>query len=311
MYTREHHASSFVRKLSKFDSDTAANGSWLQLSGHNETFLVAPGSKSVWKKRSGEEATIYKLIQRDSLIELVPKFYGEVEHNGEWFIKLEDLLQHFKNPSVMDIKMGTRTFLETEVTNPSVREDLYEKMVKIDKDEPSAEEHRAKAITKLHYMEFREKQSSSADLGFRIEAVKIAGKKLENELQKVRQSDDVAKTLANFVCHNSDVCENLLIKLQSMRELLTCSKLFNHLEMIGSSLLILYDSNAQVGVWMIDFAKTVFLDKQKLTHVEPWTLGNREDGYLFGLDNLIQICQRVADNLRDKNHFQIKVPYTT
>ena len=70
------------------------------------------------------------------------------------FIEMEDLLQHFHDPHIMDIKMGTRwvlsgvalcccelhhvtivwrhcrTFLESEVKNPSLRKDLYEKMIK-------------------------------------------------------------------------------------------------------------------------------------------------------------------------------------
>lgn len=304
MYTCENHASDFTRKLNRADSVEANNSAWLQLSGHSGTFLSA-GSKTVWKKRSGNEAIMYQSIQHDPLAQLVPKFYGEVEHNDDWFIILEDLLQRFHNPSVMDVKMGTRTFLENEVSNLSLRDDLYEKMVKIDCNEPSEEEHKQKAITKLRYMEFREKQSSSSNLGFRVEAIKLAGKKLENELQKVRCSEDIEKLFANFVCQDSQVCNKLVGKLQSMQEVLVHSNFFQHLETIGSSLLILYDNDDQVGVWMIDFAKTNFLENQTLTHVDPWVLGNKEDGYLFGLENLIRIFQRVAGNLKRANNNEI------
>ncbi|KAK7072029.1 hypothetical protein SK128_019651 [Halocaridina rubra] len=57
-----------------------------------------------------------------------------------------DLLYSFNNPCVMDIKMGTRTFLETEVSNTTARKDLYEKMIKVDKCAPSIEENEAKAL---------------------------------------------------------------------------------------------------------------------------------------------------------------------
>lgn len=42
---------------------------------------------------------------------------------------------------------------------------------------------------------------------------------------------------------------------------------------------------------MIDFAKTMHLPENlpSLSHRLKWQVGNHEDGYLFGLDNLIQV----------------------
>jgi len=63
------------------------------------------------------------------------------------------------------------------------------------------------------------------------------------------------------------------------------------LQVIGSSLLLLFDRSNEANVWMIDFAKTRLLDKSTpVTHRAPWAIGNHEDGYLTGLDNLIQVC---------------------
>lgn len=59
-------------------------------------------------------------------------------------------------------------------------------------------------------------------------------------------------------------------------------------ELIGSSLLILYDQTGTKGVWLIDFGKTNKVDTP-ITHTAPWVLGNHEDGYLLGLDALIDI----------------------
>lgn len=43
--------------------------------------------------------------------------------------------------------------MESEVKNPVLRKDLYEKMMKLNPEEPTQEEHEEKAITKLRYMQ--------------------------------------------------------------------------------------------------------------------------------------------------------------
>lgn len=89
------------------------------------------------------------------------------------YLQLQDLLSDFNEPCVMDCKIGVRTYLEEELSKakekPKLRKDMYEKMIQIDKEAPSDEEHRAKGVTKPRYMVWRETISSTATLGFRIE----------------------------------------------------------------------------------------------------------------------------------------------
>lgn len=49
--------------------------------------------------------------------------------------------------------MNCRTFLESEVKNPVLRKDLYEKMVAIDPNAPTETENADQSITKLRYMQ--------------------------------------------------------------------------------------------------------------------------------------------------------------
>lgn len=88
-------------------------------------------------------------------------------------MQLQDLLSDYVQPCVMDCKVGVRTYLEEELSKakekPKLRKDMYDKMIQIDAQAPSAEEHAAKAVTKPRYMVWRETISSTATLGFRIE----------------------------------------------------------------------------------------------------------------------------------------------
>lgn len=205
----------------------------------------------------------------------------------------------------MDIKVGTRTFLESEVSNTKKRTDLFDKMVAIDNDEPTEEERKCGAITKLRYMQFRERESSTAQLGFRIEAAKVKREEwdirlnmhfqrlegaLEKNFKKVRTVEDVATTFVDFFGdQRSRVRKQLIERLKEMRKAIEESTFFGSHEVVGSSILIVFDTE-KVGCWMIDFAKSSQVPNGRtLNHRTPWVPGNNEDGYLIGIDNLLKV----------------------
>jgi 1D-myo-inositol-triphosphate 3-kinase len=86
--------------------------------------------------------------------------------------------------------------------------------------------------------------------------------------------------------------------LVNLKEALENSNFFYSHELIGSSLLFVHDSKkASVGVWMIDFGKTRELPKGvKITHRDAWVEGNHEDGYLVGIQNLIDLFSELLYN---------------
>ncbi|CAL1689653.1 unnamed protein product [Lasius platythorax] len=271
--------------------------SWFQLSGHPDGFAPA-GPGTVWKRRTGgtenTESIVYETLSKEeALRDCIPRYYREVEYKGDTFIELQDLLFGFNDPHVMDIKMGTRTFLESEVSKTTARPDLYQKMIAVDPDAPTQLEHEQRAVTKLRYMQFREQQSSTCSHGFRIEAMKLPGAPPITDLKKVKSHSEVLDTIRQFLGRREDTRQKILARLKNLRIKIEESEYFKTHEVIGSSIFVIYDGE-KVGVWLIDFAKTREVpDGRKLTHRRPWEEGNHEEGFLFGLDNLISTMEEV------------------
>lgn len=114
------------------------------------------------------------------------------------------------------------------------------------------------------------------------------------EYQFLKETHDIMMVLRLYLKSNDVLKGKLLTRLNELREKFTKSSFFARHELIGSSLLIIHDDHERIGVWMIDFAKAVPLPLGiKIDHVKPWILGNHEDGYLFGLNNLIRILEQL------------------
>lgn len=278
---------------------------WFQLSGHPD--ILAPASPgTVWKRLPGcEENTeleVYKTLSRDPYMkEIIPTYFREVNYANEKYIELEDLLYNFNDPNVMDIKMGTRTFLESEVSKNTPRSDLYQKMVNVDPNAPTKAEHKSEAITKLRYMQFREQQSSSSCHGFRIEAMKHRGCAPITDFKRVKTLDEVTATMEYFLAAGKEFVRNrLLNRLIEIRQKFENCSYFRTHEIIGSSVFMIYDDR-DAGAWIIDFAKTRRCPKGlTVNHRAPWKQGNHEEGFLFGLDRLISVLESI--------HFDIDSP---
>lgn len=285
--------------LEPFLAGVRNNYPWVQLAGHKGSFLAGE-SGTICKKSSELERAAFECLMEDALKPFVPLYYKEImiaETPGappEPFLEIQDLLGNFQNPSVMDVKMGVRTFLESEVTKSSKRMDLLQKMVELDADEPT-EEERKTGITKLRYMSFRERLSSTKTMAFRIEGIKLANQESCTDFKTMKTRDEVNDVLMTFLpppAHplHRIVRERFTRRLHELHETLMTSKFFWEHELIGSSLLFIYDNAGRVGVWMIDFGKTSKVD-MPISHRKPWVLGNREDGYLTGLENLIDLLR--------------------
>ncbi|XP_029965941.1 inositol-trisphosphate 3-kinase B isoform X2 [Salarias fasciatus] len=273
---------------------------WIQLAGHAGSFKAGANGR-ILKKHCECEQRCLSLLMRDVLRPYVPGYHGDVEKDGQKYNQMEDLLAEFDFPCVMDCKMGVRTYLEEELTKarkkPSPRPDMYQKMIEVDPNAPTHEENDQKAVTKPRYMQWRETISSTATLGFRIEGVKKEDGTVNRDFKKTKTREQVMVAFQDFVRGNKDVLRCYLTRLEEIRDTLEISPFFKTHEVIGSSLLFVHDSKGRAKVWMIDFGKTTPLpDGQELTHRASWVEGNREDGYLSGLDSLVDIISTMVNS---------------
>ncbi|XP_053331393.1 inositol-trisphosphate 3-kinase A-like [Spea bombifrons] len=271
---------------------------WVQLAGHTGSFKAAAGG-TILKRYSEIEKNCFEGLMNDSLGCCVPTFHGVVERDGESYIQLDDLLNNFEEPCVMDCKMGVRTYLEEELTKargkPKLRKDMYKKMIEVDPEAPTPEEHTQQAVTKPRYMQWRETISSTSTLGFRIEGIKKGDGTCNTNFKTTKTLDQIHKAFFEFIDGDKKILSNYLRRLKEIRAVVESSEFFKQHEVIGSSLLFVHDKNGKSNVWLIDFGKTTSLPKgQTLDHRVPWQEGNREDGYLYGFDNLIDILSGIA-----------------
>ncbi|EGW11184.1 Inositol-trisphosphate 3-kinase B [Cricetulus griseus] len=271
---------------------------WIQLAGHAGSFKAAANGRILKKHCESEQRCLDRLMV-DVLRPFVPAYHGDVVKDGERYNQMDDLLADFDSPCVMDCKMGIRTYLEEELTKarkkPSLRKDMYQKMVEVDPEAPTEEEKAQRAVTKPRYMQWRETISSTATLGFRIEGIKKEDGSVNRDFKKTKTREQVTEAFREFTKGNQNILIAYRDRLKAIRETLEISPFFKCHEVIGSSLLFIHDKKEQAKVWMIDFGKTTPLPEgQTLQHDVPWQEGNREDGYLSGLNNLIDILTEMS-----------------
>jgi len=294
-----------INLLQTADSATLGGKQLIQASGHEKSFNRLSEGMLVKKTNASEQAT-YEALVGSSLERFAPRCYRSVDRGTHCLLYLEDLNAAYGKACVMDVKMGTRTFEEkvAKSNDPKPRPDMNLKLLKMEDegDLPrgkvygelltSDEVGEGKGVTKLRYHQLRDELSTSTTKGFRIEGIQrgpmpeggyYVSKTIQTEAQ-------LHSTISDYVQGSAAVANELSTSLRELRVALEASAWFKKHELVSSSLLFVYDGatppRAPAGVWMIDFAHCTPLDVL-LDHRSAWQLGNREDGYLLGLDSLL------------------------
>jgi len=266
----------------------------LVIAGHSELYRDSQSRtllKALQPPPRGEtEKNFYKEITSSSLPELkilrtlCPRFHGTVLHNGENYLRLEDLTRPFRNPCIIDIKMGRVTWDPDATDAKRVREESKYPPLKMS--------------------------------GFQFLGCRLAGDgcglhdhvKLDKKWGRGLLLEELKSGFETFLSRSGQperrkfIVEAIKSKLVTIRDWFLTQ---NKFRFFAFSLLILYEGiskpdlnsqgssdseddrasvahGARVDVRMIDFA-----------HVYPAEAEQLDENYLFGLNNLIKMLEMI------------------
>jgi len=272
--------------------------------GHTKSFYTDSDGIILKKNsRAGDgisEAEIMKKLMSDVLHVCIPTYYGISNLNGVEFIKMEHLTSTNNEMSIMDVKLGSKTYLKIEENN-KLRADLYQKMIKVDETAPTEIEMKRETISKLRYLDFRDCRSTSRKLCFRVEGIRLTtGEQLEKEyLNRIGTSEEVISLLHLFVTSiqkeidPQEVCFQIIQKLKNIRDIANQSIFFKNYKFVGTSLLFIVEAD-RIDVKLIDFAKVRANSESNAIDTDtpnPTESHSNNDDWLTGIDNLISSFQ--------------------
>jgi len=218
------------------------------------------------KKVGNNEFTFYKTTLHDypTIKPFAPGYFGTQEKDGNKYIVIEDLTQYYTKACILDVKIGTS----------SVGEDA--------------------SPEKKASMQKKDNGTTTVSMGMRITAMKVYQAKTgdfstyDKPWGKKVTPETMTDSLKVFFDNGEEIRKELI---EGFLELLV--KIQNwinnqsDLRFYSSSLLFLYDGKKEQGkpkvdIKMIDFA-----------HVHKITDNGKDDGYIFGLKNLIETLEKI------------------
>ena len=203
------------------------------IAGHVANFRKTPHG-TLLKTTAAAEARTYKAFEaaKSPVARFLPELHDVKDSTRKRvIIEMSDLTHGVDQPCLMDIKMATRTFTEEDAASQEQRADLLAKMLKVNPDAATPAEAAAGGITKMRYLRFREGASTSATLGFRVDAVQLADG-LEgvvpdsNELKSIDSVAAVNTAIRQYIQYRQPLAREFGLRLRELREALEGDDVF-------------------------------------------------------------------------------------
>ena len=228
---------------------------------------------------------MYMAMSQSRMRSFLPTVHDFKESlGGRVIIEMDDLTRDVQDACLMDIKMGVRTFTETDVSTNELRADLLQKMLKVDPKAATPDEVRQGGITKLRYLRFRESTTTTLMLGFRIDAVRLAGGAGDDNaslidqdrLRTVETEGEARDVLLQFIRRRPDLRASFEQNVTNLRDQIEKCDCFMAHSFIRTSLLFIYSNvTHQTSVHVIDLSRAYDAERV-LTHRSAWESGNHE-----------------------------------
>eukprot|EP00668_Euglena_longa_P006036 GGOE01007153.1.p1 GENE.GGOE01007153.1~~GGOE01007153.1.p1 ORF type:complete len:1008 (-),score=263.25 GGOE01007153.1:270-3293(-) len=247
----------------------------------------------VLKPHSDVELQALESLLGDAMVEFIPQCLGEEVVEGNPHLKWKDITSGMVEPQILMMTLGLRTFLEEEVSDAERQADLLNGVCKAFHNVvPFSTEDQEKGITKCQYHTTFDAATTTCSLGFRFCGVFSRAQPSQLRLPSCR-IDQVRAVLHDFLALTSDTQRlGLLSWLRRLRHAASHSEWLGQHELVASSLMLVVDrqSENKCGVWLADLHNSR-PSPTPLLHTVAWAPGNHEDGFLFGLDHVIQTMQ--------------------
>ena len=231
---------------------------------------------------------------------------GSIEVAEVYKVQMQDLAAGMIQPCGMALVMGTRTATRADFVHAAPRAEVLEACRAIDPSAPTSEEEAAGGMTQLRHLAVLDAISSTASLGFRIDAARtvvdgeLAPLPLKEGalLETLREEADVIGAFRTFVQLDPTVARAAAHKADAICHAWEKAAEFaDKHALLRTTLLFVYDdaNREKCELKMMNFGFSYRVEEGGVKHDAPWdgTADCHEDGWLTGMRNLARVLKMV------------------